>query len=235
MATTLQALHDQLLLEKPEEASHDAAYCGFCLATVTAVTAENASDLTNGGSVSEPKTYTEAEFTSAISEVADLKAQLAELTLAAGASEVDAKVAEAVAGVEATVAELQSKLDAAVLEAQAAKDELAARIAAEAEAVAAAQAAEELAARKETRLAQVKEHASFPEDYLAENADRFAAMSDDDFEAALADWKVVAAKPVSGEIPAVTAMTAARTTDGSNPLKEVFALRSAGVDTRSIH
>ena len=231
MTTTLKTLHDQLLLNQPDGASHEAATCDFCLAE-----AEIASDLTNGGSVSE-KTYTEAEFNAAVSEVAGLKAQLVELTAAIEASNIDAKIAEAVAEVEAKASDLQSQLDAAVLEAQAAKEELAAKEAAEEAAKVAAQEAEELAARKDSRLAQVKEHASFPEEYLEANADRFAAMSDEAFEAALADWKAVAQKPASSteEIPAVTAMTAARSNDSEDVLSEVLGLRGQGVDIRTIH
>ena len=230
MSTTLKSLHDQLLLDQPEDASHEADSCEFCIAT-----AEIASDQNNGGSVSD-KTYTEAEFTSAISEVAGLKAQLAELTAAAEASNIDAKIAEAVAGSEAKAAELQSQLDAAVLEAEAAKAEHIALVTQIAETEAAATAAAELAARKDERLVQVKEHASFPDEYVEANADRFAAMSDEAFEAALADWKAIGVKaPIVDGIPAVTAMTAARSTDGSNPLAEVLGLRAQGVDTRTIH
>ena len=44
-----------------------------------------------------------------------------------------------------------------------------------------------------------------------------------------------AVKKDGDTIPSVTAMTAARTTEGdSNPLREVFDLRLAGVDPRTV-
>lgn len=236
MSKPLNDLHDLLLELKPEGSSHDEATCDFCLGVVNEVA--SASTDSSGGSVSE-KTYTEAEFNALAGEVADLKGKLVELSAAAEASNVDARIAAAKAEVEAQVADLQSKLDAAVLEAEAVKTEKEAIVAfLEGEKTAAEEAAA-LLARKDERLAKVKEAASFPETYLAENADRFAAMSDEAFEAALEDWKAAGVKKAeaasgAGEIPDATAMTASRSTDGSNPLAEVLGLRFQGVDTRTV-
>lgn len=235
MSTALKTIHDQLMELQPEGASHPAD----CLICVGEVASDPTS--TDGGSVSD-KTYTEAEYNSLAAQVADLEGKLTELSAAAEASKVDEQVAAVKAEMETQVADLRSKLDAAVLEAEAAKknhEELVALLVkAESEAVEAA----EQAARKESRLAQVKEVASFPESYLEENADRFAAMSDETFEVALEGFKAqqealaAAGASKSDDIPVATAMTAARTTTdkGSNPLSEVLGLRFAGIDPRTI-
>jgi hypothetical protein len=234
MSTTLATIHDWMLEGKPEGASHDAPSCPICTPTGE-VAGENTP---NGGSVSD-KTYTEDEYNTVLAKVTDLEAKVANLTAAAETSEVDVKVAAAKAELEAQIADLQSKLDTATLEAEAAKKEnekFTAWLAGEAEA--AAQAAE-LATRKESRIAQVKEAASFPDEYLEANADRFAAMSDETFAAALEDWKTIAPKGDStttngkDDIPSTDALTAARS-DTPNILSEVMGLRLQGVDTRTV-
>lgn len=235
MSTALKAIHDNLLAGQPEGASHDVTDCPFCTPGV----AEVASASTDSeGSVSD-KTYTQEEHDALASQVASLEATVAEMTKAAGASEIEARIADVEAKAKADVADAQGKLDTAVLEAQAAKDELAnvnAFLAAE---VASATEAAEIEARRETRIAAVKEFASFPDAYLDEHADRFVAMSDEDFAAALDDWKAIAPAKAAGDetIPNVTAMTASRSTTDSgskSALSEVMNLRFAGVDTRTV-
>lgn len=232
MSTTLKSLHDRMLAEQPEDALHVASTCPLCTPSV-----ETASANLNGGLVAEPKTYTQEEHDALAAVVSALQAQVAELTAAGESSAMDAKIAAAVAQVEAQVTELQSQLDAAVLEAQAAKDERDTTIAYLTGERDAAEAASALSARRDERIAKVKEAASFPDEYLESNADRFAAMSDEDFEKALEDWKVIAPapKPASSVIPAATAMTAARSTDTPSVLAEVLNLRFQGIDVRNVH
>lgn len=183
------------------------------------------------------KTYTQEEQDALLAQVADLTAKVAELTDASTASLIETKVADVKAEMEAVVADLQAKLDTAVLEAETAKtahEELVATIAAT---EAAEVAKVEMEARKEERLAKVREVASFPEEYLTENADRFAAMSDETFTAAVEDWAAIApAKGAAGtkeELPKKSAMTASRA-EGASPLTEIMGLRFSGVDTRTV-
>lgn len=182
------------------------------------------------------KTYTEDEYNALVAKVTDLEAKVSELTAATETSATDAAVAAAKVELEAQIADLQSKLDTATLEAEAAKkshDDLVEYFEGEAAAI---QAAAELEARKSERVAAVKEAASFPDEYLEANADRFAAMSDEQFEAALEDWKAIAPKGTAkDDIPSTTAMTASRSNDSTpNVLSEVMGFRFQGVDTRTV-
>jgi multidrug resistance efflux pump len=159
---------------------------------------------------------------------------------AATESETAARIDAFKADAEAQIAEVRAQLDTAVLEAQQAKSELdtfKAELAALAEAEAAQAAIE---ARRDERLARVKEVASFPEEYLTLNADRFAAMSDEDFEEKVAEWAMISSKTpaVAGGIPAKTALVAARevTSDSGRILvREVMQdFRSQHIDPRSL-
>lgn len=190
--------------------------------------------------MTDTKTY-EAEYNEAIAKVEALETKVAELSAAAEASTIDAKVAEVKAEAEAQVAEIQSKLDAAVLEAETAKQAHESLVAYLDETAKADAEAAEFASRKDERIAQVKEAAPLlPDEYITENADRFANMDEDAFTASLEGFKAIVAKapvtPVT-EVPSTTAMTAARSNDGesSNPLRDVLSLRSMGVDTRTIN
>jgi hypothetical protein len=237
MSKVLKDLHDALLEERPEGVEHDSLNCPLC----GDVPVETASADPTGGKVSDEKTYTEAEYTQLVAQVSSLEAQIAELTKAAEVEAIDARIAEAKADLEAQVADLQSKLDTAVLEAEASRTELDNVLSFLASEQAAAEEAAALEARREERIAKVKEVASFPDDYLETNAERFAAMSDEAFEAALEDWKTIAPKTEKveeeGELLPSTAMTASRTTTTNTDkslLREVMSLRDHGVDVRTI-
>ena len=134
-------------------------------------------------------TYTEAEFQAAVTEaLAPIQAELETLMASADAVAIELKIAEIREAADAQVAELEKKLDTAVLNAQAATEERDAVVAwLEAEASAAVEAAE-IAARRDERLTQVKDVASFPAEYLEANAERWASMDDETFEALLADY-----------------------------------------------
>jgi chromosome segregation ATPase len=245
MSTALKTIHDQLLLIQPEGASHDASECPVCS---DGSMDEVASDSTpSGGSVSEEKTYSEAEYTALAAQVEDLKAKVTELTAAAEVSEVDAKVAEARAELEAQVADLRTKLDAAVLESETVKKNHTEVLAYLETAKTEAEEAAAREARKAERVEQVKEIASFPESYLEENADRYADMDEETFEFTLEGYRAqkAALEAAAGEssdkkddeIPAATAMTAARSNDGSSPkglLTDVLGMRFQGADPRTL-
>lgn len=229
----LKEIHDRLLEMKPEGASHDASECGICNGTIT--DPEQAHENPEGGTL---KTYTEEEYNALLAQVADLETKVNELDSVRQESAVEARIAEATAQFEAQVSDIQAQLDSAVLEAQAAKDEKDGVLAYFAQLQAEAEAAEQIATLREERVNRVKEVVSFPEDYIAARADAWAALDEEAFEAALADWKAIATKAGAGEpVPAATAMTASRDTtnqpsDGS--LREVLNLRFQGVDTRAV-
>lgn len=201
--------------------------------------------------MAEPKTYTEEEYNALSKQVEDLQAKVTELSAAAGDAELDARVAEARAELDEQVADLQSKLDTATLEAETAKkahDDVIAYLEAE------QQAAEEVAqfeAKKVERIEQVREVASFSDEYIDANADRWASMDDESFTASLEDWKAIATKAREaagsteeeggdGEIPPETAMASGRTNKNDNkndslaPVREVMGLRLVGDSVKSI-
>lgn len=184
-------------------------------------------------------TYTEDELRAAVeAAVGGLRTELDGLRASAAeqetAAQTEVRITEAKAPLEAKVVELQTALDAAVLEAA---NEKARADSFEAEKAAAVEAAT-LEARKDDRLAKVKEVANFPETYLAANADRFVAMSDEDFEARLDEYRNIAAKATGTDgIPTTTALTATR--EGEAPkagsaVRDLFAMRRAGVDPRTL-
>lgn len=149
----------------------------------------SASNSERGGNTVEDTTYTEADVQQKIADaVAPIQAELDALKAAADADEVQAKIDEIKAAADAEIAELQLKLDTAVLDAQAATEKHDALVAwLEKEAADAAEAAE-IAERTEARLAQVQDVASFPAEYLEENAERWASMDEEAFVAVLADY-----------------------------------------------
>lgn len=224
----LQQIHDELLKSKPEKASHDADQCPLCAAQIDGTSSPA------GGEMSD-KQFTQEELDAAVAEaLKPIQDELKGLRANASKSEVEANIAD----LNSQIKELQSQLDAAVLETQKAKQEKADL---EAE-IAAAKEAEEhakaLAARRDERLAKVGEVASFPDEYMQANADRWAAMSDEDFEAAVSDWKTISVKKAEGEEvdpPRQTAMVASREDKStSSALRDIFDLKLRGVDPRRV-
>lgn len=217
----LKGLHDRLLAEKPADAAHDAAVCPLC--------AIDATDDPTGGSV----TYTEEDLQAAVEKaVSPLKARINELEQSQQISEVESAKAAVREEMQAQLDDLQTQLDAAVLKAQAAeqeKDGIVAWLEAERDA---AEQAQVLAARREERLARVREAANFPEDYLEKNAERFVAMSDEDFEIAVEGWKAIAGSNTGGStLPEKTGLHASHestTRQGGSALKEIIGLRRSG-------
>lgn len=191
--------------------------------------------------------YSQEQLDAAVAAaVAPLKEQIAAFEVKASTSELETQIAEAKAEADRQVAELQAKLDSAVLEAsEAAKanQDLVAYL----ESVKSEQeAAAELASRKEERLATVRDAASFPDDYIEANAERWAALDDAAFEALVSDWRAIAKKedkPEGGSsaaeaeaLFASTAMHASRNDDqASKPAyKEVFSFLGQGADLRNL-
>lgn len=184
MTGTAQQVHDALLASMPEGASHDP--CQLC----PVETAEAKGEATVADGV---RTFTEAEhfalLTDAVQrETADLKSEKEAL------STEKADLQQRIDVLEAEKAALTSERDTIKSEFEAFKAELAEKA--------------EIEARTEDRLTKVKAAAEhLPDDYFTpERAARWAEMSDEVFETAVAD--LAATKPAAGT-GSVTPETAA--------------------------
>jgi uncharacterized coiled-coil protein SlyX len=231
--TELRALHDRLLEVMPQGAEHKEGDCPIC--SVTAAETIR----TQGGVM--PEQFTQSDLDAAVAAATGpLQQRLAELEAQAQESEVGKAVAQAVGDKDNQIADLQTQLDTATATATATETKLAETEQYWVEAIAAHEEAVATAARKEQRIGQATELGVFNADYIAANADRFAAMSDDDFAARIDEWKLIAASNQlgNGAAPATTAMVASRTdtaasTTGSK-LSRLAELRARHVDLRSL-
>lgn len=227
----LKVLHDQLLAARPEGAEHDEATCPLCaMETVD-------HDTNPGGSM--PETFTQADLDAAVAAAtADLQTRLEELGAQVRDTEVGRAVAEAVAAKETEVSELQAQLDAAEAARTAAESKLTETEQFWADAIASHEEQATVAARRDERVAKAKEASVLSEEYLEKNADRFAAMTDEDFAARLEEWRAIAAAAgtKNSAIPAKTALVAARSTEEApaSALAYIGDLRRARVDPRTL-
>lgn len=233
MSTTneLKDLHDLLLERKPEAAKHEEANCPLC-----AMETSTSQDTNPGGSM--PETFTQAEVDAAVAAAtADLQTRLDELGAQVRDTEVGRAVAEAVAAKDAEVSELQNRLDAAEAARTAAENQLQTVETFWAEAIAAHEERAVVEARRTERVAEAKAAGVLSDEYVDTNADRFAAMSDDDFKARLDEWRAIAAATAGKtSIPNTTVLSAARSTDEppSSALAFIGDLRRARVDPRTL-
>lgn len=178
-------------------------------------------------------TFTQEDVDAKISEAvdaatADLQKTLDELTAQAQETEVGKAVAEAVAGKDTEISELTTKLDEAIIAKSAAEKLAEDTHTYFADHIEAAEQAKVIDAKRDERLAKVREFDAFDEDYLTEHADRWAALTDEDWDARLDEWAklgVVAKEPKKDDvIPSSTAMTAAREAGGSTEGSALAAL-----------
>lgn len=234
-------MHDLLLSVKPEGAVHDSTSCAWCSATALET---NGPDRTEGGVLDVSITQEDIDK-AVLAAVGPLQSELEALRkFKAEIESTDAaKAAEAaIEAAKAEAAELQTKLDAATIEATEAKtkhDEFVAWLTAEAEK---AEHEAQIAALRDERVEAVKALEVFPDTYVEENANRYAEMTPEVFEAAIADWKAIKATKSSDEgeeqeLPAKTTFVATRDDDGkakTSHLREVMRLRNEGVDPRRI-
>lgn len=229
-------LHDRWLEQKPEGASHPED-CPFCLLA-------KQEDTTGGAGVSmSDKTHTAEELAAAVAlATKELQDQVRDLQAAQSQDEVASKVAEAVAETEAKLADAQAALDIAVAEKAAADQKVAdveAYLAAE---KAAADEAVAVEARKAERIETVKEAASFTDEYVAQHADRWAQMAQEDFDALVDGIKTVAPKQSAAsddKIPGDTKLSSASeiASQGqgeASGLSTILDLRRAGIDARRL-
>lgn len=183
-------------------------------------------------------TYTQDDVDAAVAAaLAPLKEQLSKMEAEMAEAGIEARIAEASAELTKQIEDLQAQLDTKVLEAEEARKSVT-DITAYLDAVAAeAQAAADQASRKEVRLALVREVASFPDEYIDANADRWASLEDEAFEALVNDWRAIASKkPEETQLPAATAMVASRTEPAKtgSAVAELFALSVSGTDFRAL-
>lgn len=245
----LKKLHDEHLANKPDTMSDEdfasiieehKSTCPFC--NDKAISED---DPEEGGDMD---TFTQEELDAAVAAaVAPIQAELQSLKDSAAESEVDTRVAEAKAEADARVAELQGQLESAVLEAEAAKNELAnltAYLESEKEA---AELAELYEAIKADRKAKIAEVASFPEDFLEANLDRWCAEDEEAFAARLEEWKISSSKKeeevvdeakLSDEAIRSTAMNSVRPVETDAKIKgdlaNLFAAGTAGYDIKKL-
>jgi hypothetical protein len=233
-------MHDLLLSVKPDGAVHDATACDWCSPVIQAT---DETDRTEGGVLDVSITQEDLDKAVAAA-VASLQAEVDALRqFKAEIESTDAAKAHeaAVAAVEAEKADLQAKLDAANIEVNEWKtkhDEVTAWLAAEAEM---AEKEAQIAALRDERVEAVKALQIFADDYVEENAQRYAEMTDEVFTASIADWKAIKATKSSDgeeqELPTKTTFVATRDDDGkakTSHLREVMRLRNEGVDPRRI-
>lgn len=232
MTTALKELHDRLLAQKPDDATHNTENCIHCNEAL-------ASELIpEGGDMS--KTFTEDDLNAAVREaVAAKQVEIDALKASQAETEVEARVAAAKAEADERVAALQADLDAATLRADTA-EKLHTDLVAYLDAEKARQDAEvEAAARAESRLAVIKEVASFKDDYIAANLDRWAALDEEAFAALVEDWKLISAPATanahatSTQLPASTAMAAVREKEEIDPVAQLMRI-SRRVDIKSL-
>lgn len=236
---TRKELHDRLLAMKPEGADHDPESCDLCVDSNAVVDPTSAS--AKEDAVSEiTKEQLDAAVVAAREEsagrIAELEARVVSFEESQREGAIEAAVAEAKAEAQAEIDELKTQLDAAVLEASTTKEAFDAFKSELTELETQRTEAEEAAARKDERLTKVAEVASFPQEHIDANAERWAAMSDEAFEQQLEDWRQIAAKGAGEHIPNTTGMHASRETTSTagagTALKAVFDLMRDGVDTR---
>lgn len=230
----LLQMHDWFVANQPEGATHPSD-CPFC-------SGEFASLIQEGKSVA--KTYEEDEVQALVSSsiaeaVAPLQAELDTLKAGDAEAAMRAKIDEVATTKDAEIAELNAKLDAAVIEATTAKaerDEITGWLQAESDRVV---AEAEATARRSDRIAKVAEVIKFPEDHVEARADGWAAQDDEQFEATLADYRVLAASKTDSGLPAFTAMQASRESDTAtsavgSATRELIRARAVGVDVRAV-
>ncbi len=188
------------------------------------------------------KTYSESEVQAQIALATKaLEDQIRDLAVKDLEAETETKVAEATAGLQEELDSVKAELDVKVAELAAAAqkiEDIDAYLTAEKAAGEEAEAAE---ARQAERIEKVKENASFTDEYVAEHAERWAKMSDEDFEGLIDNLKAAGSKGEKAKddtIPADTKLAGTSETANKDETKSnlatVLDLRRAGIDARRI-
>lgn len=187
-------------------------------------------------------TFTQEDIDAAVAQVrAELETKISELTAKNEQSEAEARFIADREELEAQIVALQADHDGAVLRADQAEKDYIDLVAflegTEAETAAAAALAEARTGRLEKVAAY-----NFAEEYVTANADRWAAMSEDDFAALTSDWDAVLAKreqarstATGSVLPKATAMTASsEEIDSTALMAEVLNMKFNGNDPRKL-
>lgn len=222
--------HDMLISQKPSDMSQadfdqlieeHKAECSFCNSNLDTGPKERGDNMGENFTQEDVDAAVEAAVAPVQTELDGLKAFL-------GEAEEDERVAAVKADYETQVNDLKAELDAAKNEAGAAKDELESTLQFFADLQELADLHELYEARKEQRKADVADAASFTEEYIDENIDRWAAMSDEDFAAVVADWRAIPSKAAEegsdeNEDYRSTAMQGVRPSGGSASVSDDLA------------
>lgn len=236
---TSQEMHDKLLAEMPEDASHEEAECPFC------------NDVNSyGGGDTMTKTYTEDDLTKAVTAAVAPVKEASEAKVAELESELeDLRAAKADEETASEIDGLKAELDKAELranEAEARIEEITSYLTEQAELE---EIASYLDAVKAERIETINGF-NFDAERVEANLDRWVAMSDDDFAALVDDYTaIVEASKASiesteetteDEVPSETAMSHTRTedtasADTSSSVATVLGARRAGVDVRKLN
>lgn len=213
MANQLKAVHDRLLAQKPEGAEHDSTGCALCAMDA----ADEPTTTERGGSPMADFTQEQVDSMIAVAvskaiedATGPLQSRIVELEASKQTDEIEAAVADATATLSTEAARLQSELDAANVAKTAAETALADLEAARVQAEADREEAERVSQLKDKRIEEATAAAVLDEDYIKEHADRFAAMSDEDWAFNLDEWKLIASKTGTTKRPVTTAIHASR-------------------------
>lgn len=237
-------MHDKLIATKPSDMSQaefdevieaHKQDCPFCNETI-----ENNKPEGRGDNMGE--TFTQEELDAAVeAAVAPVQAKLDELDKFLAESEVDDRVAAAQAEGEIKVAEIQAELDKAMNEAGTAREELESTLQYFADLQELAELNELYEARKLDRKTRVSEVASFSDDYVEANIDRWAAMADEDFEATIADWQAMPAQAAQeqeeqdfGRSTAMQNVRPASSSSVASDLGDILAARKHGFNIKRL-
>lgn len=194
------ALHDQLLAMKPESAKHNADVCPFCVEKASQSTASGPPDVseiesTEGGAT-PTMSGTEAQGISqethealvqqkVATAIAQSDQALATQTDRANSAEAQVKELETeLASVKEENTKLSSDLDAAQVEVKSLTEERD-QLKKDAADAASKQEVTEKAAERAKQVTNLK---LFPEEYVTEKAEKWAALSDDDWAEQLESW-----------------------------------------------
>lgn len=195
-------LHDDLLASQPESAKHNAAICPFCVAEAAGEESPTSRSRADGPDVSDKTHNTEKKGGTSMSDISQeahdalvakavkeatdatekaLATKTAELETAnTRVTELETKVTD----LEADNAKLNGELDAAQVAKKAAEDKAT-------ELEKSVKDAEEAAALKElasARATQVKNLKLYDDEYVAEKAERWAKLDEDEWADRIAEW-----------------------------------------------
>lgn len=228
-------LHDDLLKHKPEDAPHEEASCPFC---------NDNTSVGGGDTMTEIKTYTEEELSAAVMAAVTPVKEAAEAKVEELTSEIDSlRAAKETEETEDAVSAVKAEADLAEARAVAAEEKLAETLSWLEEQAQLAEISQYLEDLKTERLAVIEDVASFSEDYVSANVDRWVAWSDSDFAAFVEDLKAIKSadsasksEKDSGKTKSETAMSNTRSSehDAKADAAVVYSGIRRGVDIRRL-